>query len=79
MIARPLTLACLLLVLAPAGGAVRPAAPAVGVIAFLREDPGPRFEINAAVDLWVVRTDARSLRKIVGTRGWVTLSGRSTS
>jgi TolB protein len=70
VIARLLIFACLLLVLAPAGGAVRPTAPAAGVIAFVREEPRPRFDINAAVDLWVVRTDGRGLRKIVGTRGW---------
>jgi TolB protein len=46
------------------------AAPAVGVIAFVREDPRPRSDINAAVDLWTVRTNGRGLRTIVGTPGW---------
>ena len=46
------------------------AAPAIGVIAFVREDPRPRADINAAVDLWTVRTDGRGPRRIVGTPGW---------
>ena len=46
------------------------AAPAVRVIAFVREDPRPRSDINAAVDLWTLRTNGRVPRAVVSTRGW---------
>ena len=68
-ILRLLTLACLPFALAAAAGTARSATPSPGVIAFVREDP-TRADISAGVDLWVVRTDGRGLRKLVGTPGW---------
>jgi Tol biopolymer transport system component len=54
----------------PAGASVAvTVAPPAGEIAFVREDP-TRRDINAAVDLWIVRTDRRGARRIVGTPGW---------
>jgi TolB protein len=38
-----------------------------GAIAFVREDP--RAEINAGVDLWIVRANGRAPRRIVGGSG----------
>ena len=52
---------------AGAGGSAVP--PPVGLIAFVRENP-TRTDINAGVDLWVVRTDGDGARKVVGTSGW---------
>jgi len=66
---RLLTLACLLFALASVAGAARSAPAPAGVIAFVREDP-IRADINAGVDLWIVRTDRRGARKIVGSSGW---------
>jgi Tol biopolymer transport system component len=64
------TLLCIALSLAGAAGAVRAAGPPQpGLIAFVRENP-TRADINAAVDLWVVRTDGRGARKVVGSSGW---------
>lgn len=64
------TLLCLALSLVAAASADRPAAPPpAGLIAFVRENP-TRADINAAVDLWVVGTDGRGVRKVVGTSGW---------
>jgi Tol biopolymer transport system component len=56
--------------LAAAAGAARSAAPSpTGLIAFVRENP-TRADVNAAVDVWVVRADGHSARKVVGTSGW---------
>jgi TolB protein len=64
------TLLCLAVALAAAAGAARSAAPpSKGLIAFVRENP-TRADINAAVDLWVVRADGRGARRVVGTSGW---------
>src|SRR3954469_1981308 len=64
---RRLVAACVLFVLAATPGSGRAAVPA-DVIAFVREDP-VRTDINAAVDLWVARTDRPGARRIVGGRG----------
>jgi Tol biopolymer transport system component len=64
------TLLVLALLLVAAVGAGRSAAPPpVGLIAFVRENP-TRTDINAAVDLWVVRSDGGGARKVVGASGW---------
>jgi WD40-like Beta Propeller Repeat len=66
----PLCLAsvlCVALFLAAAAGSAIP--PPRGLIAFVREDP-TRADVNASVDLWVVRADGRGARKLVGTSGW---------
>jgi TolB protein len=65
---RLLTLACLLCALAAAAGAAPSASVPAGEIAFVREDPN-RADINATVDLWVVRSDGRGARRIVGSLG----------
>jgi Tol biopolymer transport system component len=62
------TLLCLALSLVAASGAGRSAAPPE-LIAFVRENP-TRTDINASVDLWVVRTDGGGARKVVGSSGW---------
>ncbi|HEV8251653.1 MAG TPA: hypothetical protein VGQ15_16905 [Gaiellaceae bacterium] len=54
---------------AAAGAGHSAAPPPAGLIAFVRESP-TRTDINAAVDLWVVRTDGGGARKVVGTSGW---------
>lgn len=64
---RLLTLACLSLALINAAGAARPSPAAA--IAFVREDP-TRADINAAVDLWLVRPDGQGARRVVGSPGW---------
>jgi Tol biopolymer transport system component len=66
---RFLTLVLLSLTLAAAAAATRSARAPVGVIAFVREDPS-RADINARVDLWIVRADGRGARRIVGGSGW---------
>jgi TolB protein len=66
---RLLPLACLPLALVAAAGAARSGSVPAGVIAFVREDPG-RADINAGVDLWMVRTDGRGARTLVGSPGW---------
>ena len=66
---RLLTLVLLSLTLAAAAGATRSARAPVGVIAFVREQP-TRADINAGVDLWIVRTDGRGTRRFIGGSGW---------
>jgi Tol biopolymer transport system component len=53
-----------------AAGSARSAPTPAGVIAFVRAKPTWSVDINAGVDLWTVRTDGRSPRKVVGSRGW---------
>jgi Tol biopolymer transport system component len=66
---RALPVACLAFALVAAAGAAPSATTPPGSIAFVREDPNPA-DLNAAVDLWVVRSNGRGLRKLVGTPGW---------
>lgn len=63
-----MTVSCLLFALAAVAGAARSAPVPAGVIAFVREDPD-RADINAGVNLWIVRRDGRSARRIVGSSG----------
>jgi TolB protein len=63
------TLGCLAIAVAAAEGAARSASPPVGEIAYVREDPD-RQDINAGVDLWLVRADGRGARRIVASSGW---------
>jgi TolB protein len=66
---RLLTLALLSFTLAAAAEATRSAPAPVGAIAFVREQP-TRVDINAGVDLWIVRADGRGARRIIGGSGW---------
>jgi TolB protein len=58
---------CVAFFLAVAASSAAPPPP--GKVAFVRENP-TRADVNAAVDLWVVRADGRGARKLVGTPGW---------
>ena len=56
--------------LAAATASGRTAAPSPSeLIAFVREDP-TRRDVNATVDLWVVRPDGGGARRVVAGRGW---------